>query len=155
MYVANTHFAQKEVKLRLPQCFSEDISRLSSSKNLGRSDTKRLKRIPNKVTINFNVFNTLMIDEIRRDVENSLIVAIKRRGRGLSNMQITEKIPKPFQFTTRNRHGSLFNFCKRSRNGALFLRFPRDRREFKRHEESSQRSPSNWTTNLTRIIISL
>ena len=77
--------------------------------------------VSHDMTINFDVFSTLMEDEVRSYLDSGLVVAIKGRRLNEGDPKIMEKIRKPLKFTCGRCQGLILCLRGASRNCGLFL----------------------------------
>lgn len=80
------------MKLGLSYFFCEDINKLCVSGNVGRNNLMGLDFITNKMTVDFNVFDSFVENKIGGDMKGSLVIVVKWSRLELRDPKITEKI---------------------------------------------------------------
>jgi hypothetical protein len=115
------------MKMRGTKSFCKNISQLVLRRNVKSAKNTRLNFLTNHMTINVNVFGTLMKNRIGSNVKSNFTVTIKE-SRLEWNLQVSEKVSKPYNFTAGGRHGSVLSLSRRTRDCGLFLGFPRNQR---------------------------
>ena len=81
-----------------------------------------------KMTIDLDVFNPFMEDIIMRNMNDTLVVTIKRSSRGCRHTYILKKPSKPKELKCGISKGTVFCFSTRAGQNGLILASPRNQR---------------------------
>ena len=81
MQIQNAQLALQEVKLALPEGFCENVSGLMFGSDVCQCEYAFFKFLLNKMTVNFNMFCSLMEHKILSNVQCSLTVTVKLHRR--------------------------------------------------------------------------
>ena len=92
------------------------------------------KMIADKMTINLDMFSLFIEDIIVRNLNDILVIIIKRSSIGCRHTEIFKKPLKPEEFECGIDKGTIFRFSARAGHNGLFLTFPRIREEPRRKQ---------------------
>ena len=98
--------------------------------------------ITNIMTINLDVFGTLMKHGILRDVKRRLAITEQQNGWRMRYTQTKEQSLQPCQLSSNRDHRTVLSLGRGTRDSVLFLSLPRDRGRTKKHKLTRERSPS-------------
>ena len=90
------------------------------------------KMITDKMTINLDVFSPFMEDIIVSNMNDTLVVTIKRNSRGCRHTYILKKPSKPKELRCDISKSTIFCFSTGTGHMSLFLDLPRNQRRTKK-----------------------
>ena len=110
--------------------------------------------VANEMTIELDMFGSLMKNRVSCNVKGDFIITIKSNRLSMWNTKIMKKRFQPNQFTAKKCHRTIFGFARRPSNNVLFLCFPGNRTRSKHGAKTARKSPSHGVAGPIRVTVS-
>lgn len=101
------------------QSFCEDVSILMLGSNMQDTNVTNLNFFVNKMDIKFNMFGSLMLDWVAREVDNRNIVTENHSRRANGKMKLKKEITNPTSLGYNVGNPTILGLSTGSRNSIL------------------------------------
>ena len=123
------------------------ISNLKISGDMWKRNNMEIHSLPNRMTIHFDMFSTLMKNMIDDNLDSTHVVSMEKSRRGLRKSNFCKEATKPNYLRASSGHDPIFRLRWGFGHTILFLALPRDQRVTKKHTPTGDGTTSIRTTS--------